>query len=287
MVRLTIKILWDNYQDCFFSTIGHMESQKEKQNTSLTTDSWQSKIRDFIIYQVGFKLIQKYEQLIPQYSLVGDTPFFDGKKFSWTPDLENNWHIIREELDSILKYTEELPNFQDISPDQGYSTTNDRLWKTYFLYGYGVKAEKNCQRCPKTTQILESIPGMKTAFFSILLPGKHIPKHRGPYKGVVRCLLGLKVPEPREKCRIQVADEVAYWEEGKAMFFDDSFPHEAWNETDDIRVVLFLDIVRPMKFPLSWLNMALLQLISISPFVQDANSNQKKWDKKLEELFNN
>ena len=264
-----------------------MESQKEKQNTSLTTDSWQSKIRDFIIYQVGFKLIQKYEQLIPQYSLVGDTPFFDGKKFSWTPDLENSWHLIREELDSILKYTEELPNFQDISPDQGYSTTNDRLWKTYFLYGYGVKAEKNCQRCPQSTQIIESIPGMKTAFFSILLPGKHIPKHRGPYKGVVRCLLGLKVPEPREKCRIQVADQVAYWEEGKAMFFDDSFPHEAWNETDDIRVVLFLDIVRPMRFPLSWFNIVLLKLISISPFVQDANSNQKKWDKKLEELFNN
>ncbi len=263
-----------------------MRSQTEKENTSFAPNNWQSKIRDFMIYEVGFKLVQKYEQLIPKYSLVGDTAFFDSEKFSFTPHLENNWQIIRQELDIILQHTEELPNFQDISPDQGYSTSKDRLWKTYFLYGYGVKAEKNCQRCPETTRIIESIPGMKTAFFSILLPGKHIPEHRGPYKGVVRCLLGLKVPEPKEKCRIRVANEVRHWEEGKTMFFDDSFKHEAWNETDEIRVVLFMDIVRPMRFPLSWLNMALLKLIAVSPFVQDANDNQKQWDKKLEELFN-
>ena len=263
-----------------------MRSQTEKQNTFLATNNWQSKIRDFMIYQVGAKLIQKYEQLIPQYSLVGNTPFIDGQKFSCTPYLEDNWHIIRKELDNILQHTEELPNFQDISPDQAYHISKDPLWKTYFLYGYGIKGEQNCQRCPETTRIIESIPGIQTAFFSILLPGKHIPEHRGPYKGLVRCLLGLKIPEPREKCRIRVADEIRHWEEGKAMFFDDSFRHEAWNETDDIRVVLFLDIVRPMRFPLSWLNMALLKLIAISPFVQDANKNQKKWAQKLEKLFN-
>ena len=245
-----------------------------------------TRIRKFFIYQIGFNLIQKYEQLIPQYSLIGDTPFFESEKFPWTAELESNWQLIREELDKILEHTTELPNFQDISPDQGYSTTQDNLWKTYFLYGYGLKEDKNCQRCPETTRLIENIPGMKTAFFSILLPGKHIPKHRGPYKGVVRCLLGVKIPEPKELCRIRVAEETRHWEEGKAMLFDDSFPHEAWNETDDIRVVLFLDIVRPMKPPLSWINYLLLNLIKISPFVQDARANQRKWDSKLEKLFN-
>lgn len=242
-------------------------------------------IRNFIIYEVGFKLIQKYEQLIPKYSLIGDSPFFEAEQFDWAADLEHNWHLIRQELDKILEYTPELPNFQDISPDQGYSTSTDNLWKTYFFYGYGVKEEKNCQRCPETTRLIENIPGMKTAFFSILLPGKHIPEHRGPYKGVIRCLLGLKIPEPRELCRIRVGNETRHWQEGKAMFFDDSFPHEAWNETHDIRVVLFLDIVRPMKPPLSWVNHLLLNLIKISPFVQDAKANQRKWDSKLEKLF--
>ena len=245
-----------------------------------------TRIRKFVIYQIGFNLIQKYEQLIPQYSLIGDTPFFESEQFPWTTELESNWQLIREELDKILEHTTELPNFQDISPDQGYSTTKDNLWKTYFLYGYGLKEDKNCQRCPETTRLIENIPGMKTAFFSILLPGKHIPKHRGPYKGVVRCLLGVKIPEPKELCRIRVAEETRHWEEGKAMLFDDSFPHEAWNETDDIRVVLFLDIVRPMKPPLSWINYLLLKLIQISPFVRDARANQRKWDSKLEKLFN-
>ncbi|VEP17147.1 Aspartyl/Asparaginyl beta-hydroxylase [Hyella patelloides LEGE 07179] len=243
-------------------------------------------IRNFIIYKVGFNLIQKYEQLISKYSDIGDSPFFEAEQFPWTTELESNWHLIRQELDKILEYTTQLPNFQDISPDQSYSTTKDNLWKTYFLYGYGLKEESNCQRCPETTRLIENIPGMKTAFFSILLPGKHIPEHRGPYKGVVRCLLGLKIPEPKELCGIRVANETRHWEEGKAMFLDDSFPHEAWNDTDDIRVVLFLDIVRPMRFPFSWLNHLLLQLITISPFVQDAKANQKKWDSKLEKLFN-
>ena len=123
------------------------------------------KIRDLIVYDIGFKLFKKYEQLIPEYSLVGNTPFLDTKQFSWTEELENNWLVIRQELDKILEYKEELPNFQDISPDQGYSIAQDNLWKTYFLYGYGIKVDTNCQRCPETTRLIEKIPGMKTAFF--------------------------------------------------------------------------------------------------------------------------
>ena len=245
-----------------------------------------TKIRRFFIYTIGFNIIKKYEQLIPQYSFLEDTPFFEAEQFPWAAEFESNWHLIRKELDKILEHTAGLPNFQDISPDQGYSTTKDNLWKTYFLYGYGSKEEKNCQRCPETTRLIENIPGMKTAFFSILLPGKHIPEHRGPYKGVVRCLLGLKIPEPKELCRIRVGGETRHWEEGKAMFFDDSFPHEAWNETDGIRVVLFLDIVRPMKPPLSWINYLILKLISMSSFVRDARANQRKWESKLDKLFN-
>jgi ornithine lipid ester-linked acyl 2-hydroxylase len=85
--------------------------------------------------------------------------------------------------------------------------------------------------------------------------------------------------------RFKVGNEIRHWEEGKAMLFDDSFSHEAWNYTDEIRVVLFLDIVRPLYFPWSWINHILLNLIAISPFVQDGTKNQKKWDRKLEELF--
>lgn len=123
---------------------------------------------------------------------------------------------------------------------------------------------------------------MKTALFSILLPHKHIPEHRGYYKGVIRYHLGLIVPQSQEKCRIRVGNEVRHWEEGKSLIFDDTFQHEVWNKTDEIRVVLFLDFIRPMVFPFSLINQLMIQFIAWSPLVQDAQLNQKKWDEILE-----
>ncbi|MEO0949158.1 MAG: aspartyl/asparaginyl beta-hydroxylase domain-containing protein, partial [Cyanobacteria bacterium J06641_5] len=198
----------------------------------------------------GKKAIQAFEAGVARASLVPDLAFLESDTFAWIAALEANHQTIRQELDRVMAIPERLPNFQDISVEQ-YNITQDNRWKTFFLYAYGIKAEANCDRCPETTRLLEQIPGMKTAFFSILLPGKHIPEHRGPYKGVLRYHLGLRIPEPADRCGIRVGGEVRHWQEGKSLLFDDTFPHSAWNDTDDIRVVLFLDIVRPLSFP--WL----------------------------------
>jgi ornithine lipid ester-linked acyl 2-hydroxylase len=237
-----------------------------------------------ISLSLGEKLLRKLEKSIEQNSLVGNPTFFEPQQFNWISKLETNWLVIRQELDNILKHRDELPNFQDISQDQ-YSIANDNLWKTYLLYAYGVKAETNCVRCPETTRLIEQIPGMKTAFFSILLPHKHIPEHTGPYKGVIRYHLGLIVPQPEDRCRIRVGKEIRFWQEGKSLIFDDRYPHEVWNDTEGMRVVLFMDIVRPTRFPFALLNELLIRLIALSPFVRDVNVNQKKWDKRLEKLF--
>ena len=224
----------------------------------------------------GEKVLRQLEQLIARFSLIGDATFFDSQQFSWVAHLESHWQIIRQELDSVLNNVDELPNFQDISTDQ-YSITQDNRWKTYFLYAYGLKVAKNCKRCPETTRLIEQVPGMKTAFFSVLLPHKHIPEHCGPYKGVIRYHLALKVPD-QKGCRIRVGNDIRHWEEGKSLVFDDTFPHEAWNDTEDIRVVLFLDFVRPLRFPLSVLNQLIIQLIAWSPFVQSGKKNLEQWE---------
>ncbi len=235
-----------------------------------------------VVKAVGFKVIQAIERVIVRFSLVGDKTFFNAEDFPWTHDLEANWHLMRAELDEILKDREALPNFQDISRDQLQITTDDK-WKTFFLYGFGYKAEKNCTRCPESTRLVEAVPGMKTAFFSILSPGKHIPPHRGPYKGVLRCHLGLQVPEPKEACRIRVGQDIRHWEEGKCMVFDDTFEHEVWNDTDGQRVVLFMDVVRPFKQPVAAINEFIIKLVALSPFVQNARKNQEAWEKRLEQ----
>jgi aspartyl/asparaginyl beta-hydroxylase (cupin superfamily) len=238
-----------------------------------------SKHRKFVITQ-GENVVRRLEFLYAQYSIFGDKTFFNPQQFSWTEELEANWEIIREELTQILNKLDTVPNFQDISPDQ-YDVTNDNRWKTYFLYAYGIKAQKNSERCPETTRLIEEIPGMKTAFFSILLPHKHIPEHKGPHKGLLRYLLALKVPKVKENCRIRVGNEVRHWEEGKSLMFDDTFPHEVWNDTDEIRVVLFLDIVRPLRFPMSLFNQFFIWLISISPYVQTGKKKLDEWEKNL------
>ena len=233
--------------------------------------------------QVGAALLRLLERLIVRASLVETTPFLSASHFPWAAELEADWKTIRRELDDVLAYRDDLPNFQDISTDQATITDDDR-WKTYFFFGYGFRSAANCARCPRTTELIERIPGMKTAMFSVLSPGKHIPAHRGPYKGVLRYHLGLKIPEPREGCRIRVGEEVRHWEEGASLLFDDTFDHEAWNDTDGVRVVLFVDVIRPLRFPASAFNDAVLRAIGISPFIQDAKRRHNAWERRFEAL---
>jgi ornithine lipid ester-linked acyl 2-hydroxylase len=230
------------------------------------------------------KTAQKIESMVPEYSRIGESIFFDPSVFPWAKELEANWQVIRQELDQVLEYADDLPNFQDISPRQS-RIANDNLWKTFFFFGFGFKAQKNCDRCPNTTRLLKQIPGLKVAFFSILAPGKHIPEHRGKHKGLIRYHLALKVPEPKEACRIRIEDQVAYWEEGKSLVFDDTYYHEVWNDTDDYRVVLFLDIARPLRFPLSLVNWAVNSAIAVSPIVQVAKGNHESWEKQFEQML--
>lgn len=221
------------------------------------------------------------ERLIAKHSKVGDSVFFNEEQFPWSKDLEANWVVIRKELDQVLERVDELPNFQDISKRQ-YRIANDNRWKTYFLHAFGFRPTKNCERCPETTKLIEKIPGLKVAFFSILAPGKHIPRHRGKLKTLIRYHLGLIVPEPKENCKIQIDDEIKYWEEGKSLIFDDTFYHEVWNDTDGYRVVLFLDIARPLRFPLNFVSWLANKFINASPIVQEAKNSHKAWEEKFE-----
>jgi ornithine lipid ester-linked acyl 2-hydroxylase len=228
---------------------------------------------------LGERLLAPIERWIGRRSLVGDGTFFPLERFPWVAHIEQNWTTIREELERVLEDREALPNFQDISKDQIEITDDDR-WKTFFLYGYGFKAKLGTEMCPRTAALMRQIPGMTTAMFSILSPHKHILDHRGPYKGVLRYHLGLIVPRDAQACRIRVGEDIRHWEEGKSMIFDDTFNHEVWNDTDETRVVLFVDVLRPLPFPESAINSLIIKAIRYSPFVLDAKRNQEAWERR-------
>ena len=233
---------------------------------------------DFTIV-AGEKVLAPIERFIGRRSLVGDATFFPLERFPWVKHVEDNWELIREELEQVLLDHAALPNFQDISKDQIEITDDDR-WKTFFLYGYGFKAKLGVEMCPRTAALMREIPGMTTAMFSILSPRKHILDHRGPYKGVLRYHLGLIVPKDAQACRIRVGEDIRHWEEGQSMIFDDTFNHEVWNDTDETRVVLFVDVLRPLPFPESAINRLIVKVIGFSPFVLDAKRNQEAWEKR-------
>lgn len=220
------------------------------------------------------------ERLNLRYAVHGNPPVYDTATFPWAKGIERAYPDIRAELERILLRKADLPNFQDISTDVK-TITNDAGWKTFFLAGFGTPSPRNIALCPKTWEAVRKIPGLKTAMFSIFEPGKHLPAHRGPYNGVLRLHLGLIVPEQSDRMAIRIGRQTCNWHEGKALIFDDAYEHEAWNHTEKTRVVLFVDFVKPLRFPASFVNWLLMNLAVFTPFIQEGMENHKAWEKKF------
>lgn len=232
------------------------------------------------IKDTGSRALWSFERTIARHSRVPDAPLPDRRSFPWLDALERATPAIQRELDALLVHRDLLPDLHAISPDQRSITSDDR-WKTFFLYGFGKRSAANCMRCPITAAALSRVPGLVTAFFSILAPGKHVPRHRGVYKGLLRAHLGLKVPRP-DACRMAIDGRTVRWREGEAFVFDDTYEHEVWNDGDEDRVVLLLDFFRPLPAPIQLLNRALVAAVAASPYVTDGEKNERAWEERFE-----
>jgi aspartyl/asparaginyl beta-hydroxylase (cupin superfamily) len=222
---------------------------------------------------------------IGHFSSVGTEPFLEADQFAWTALLEQHYPAIRAEAERVLQVRDALPNFQDIAPDQ-INLSDDDQWKTFWFVGYDVWDDPNCLRCPATAAVLRAIPGVITGFFSILGPGKRLPPHYGPYRGVLRHHLALIVPEPRERCGIRVGDQIRHWADGQSLVFDDTYEHEAWNDTGGERVVLFLDIKRPLRPPMNRINDGIIKAVSRSPFIRAAREQHVAREERFAAAWN-
>ncbi|MEM7507133.1 MAG: aspartyl/asparaginyl beta-hydroxylase domain-containing protein [Pseudomonadota bacterium] len=216
-----------------------------------------------------------------QSSLVPNTPFFEPEIFPFLKELQDNWKDIAEETRGVLQHREAIPGFQDVSPDQ-YRIATEKNWRTFILYGFGTKLEKNCAQMPKTAEMLARVPNLQIAWLSILAPGYHIPAHTGVTKGIIRAHLGLLIPEDAEKCRIRVGDEIKHWKPGEYLILDDTFEHEVWNDTEEERVILLFDFDRPMSWSGRLMNKIFLRLIKFSAFYKDPLRNSKAFEDRFE-----
>jgi ornithine lipid ester-linked acyl 2-hydroxylase len=235
------------------------------------------------LFKVGKKLRHRVSAVVARSSQVGDQPRYDAAHFPWIAELEANWTDIREELLAVLAKREAIPPLASISPDHRRIAPPGK-WKSFFLHGYGYAVDENIRRCPKTAKLVTRIPRLNSAFFSILDPGAHIPRHRGVTKAILTAHLGLVVPEPRHKCRMQLDAQTLYWEEGRTEVFDDTFHHEVWNDTDGLRAVLLIQFRRPVGLVGRLVGGLFLLGIRHSRFVQDARRQMGQWEFAMQRL---
>jgi ornithine lipid ester-linked acyl 2-hydroxylase len=233
------------------------------------------------VKRFGKNLIRGLASFLGRQSLVGDAPVLDSKHFPFLEDFTGNWEAMRAEVQEILKFREAVPVFQEVSPDQ-MKISKGANWRTFILFGFGEKLEKNCKQAPETTRLLEQVPNLQTAWFSILGPGYHIPAHRGVSKGILRAHLGLIIPRDAEKCRMRVGETINVWRPGEIFVFDDTYEHEVWNETDDERVILLFDFDRPMGWAGRFVNKTFVSLLKLTAYYQEPKKNMATFEDRFE-----
>ena len=191
---------------------------------------------------------------------------------SYFPDASKftaGWQAIRDEALAIAaQRMQTVPRFHEIMPAQASISANDgKDWRLFVLKVYGTDVDKNLAACPQLAQIIASSPDVLSASLSFLAPRKHIPRHRGPFRGVLRYQLGLSVPtdtDGRPAAVLSLNDEEHRIGDGEHLLWDDTYPHEVWNHSDAMRAVLLLDVRRQhMPMDLRVLSSALIASVGM------------------------
>jgi aspartyl/asparaginyl beta-hydroxylase (cupin superfamily)/Tfp pilus assembly protein PilF len=180
--------------------------------------------------------------------------FFERRDFPWLDILEAGTEDIAAEALAVLSndgtgfkpYVEFPPG----APLDQWAPLNHSMdWSTYSLLHDGTRVEAHIEKCPKTAAVLErlplcDVPGYAPgAYFSVLKPRTRLPPHTGTTNTRSIVHLPLVVPE---RCEFRVGSQVRAWQKGKAWVFDDTIEHEAWNGSDETRIILIFDIWNPL-----------------------------------------
>ncbi len=237
--------------------------------------------RKKFIKRSGMRLIRRLRETLANQSLVSNDPVLDAKQFPALDAFTEHWEEIRDEVKEILKHREAVPAFEEVSPDQ-MKIAKGKLWRTFILFGFGTKLEKNCSQAPVTTKLLESVPNLQTAWFSIMSPRYHVAKHKGVTKSILRAHLGLMIPKDAENCRMRVDQEICVWREGEIFVFDDTYEHEVWNDTEDERVILLFDFDRPMRPWGRFINKVFVWALKFTSYYQVPKKNMATYEDQFE-----
>ncbi len=227
-----------------------------------------------------------------QNGLLARPPAFD-ERYDDYPELrllETEYATVRRECELLLRFRHDMTDISAVGGDYTKAGIHTIRWKAFMLKS-GAFIEENCAQAPQTAALLRRLPNVHNAFFSILEPRQYIRPHWGYYKGFVRYHLGVVIPddnagktcwlrvnadpgdnERRDKSLVERGEKY-YWRNGRGVVFDDTNLHDAANESDEVRVVLWLDVARNLPGELALLNRAMLAALYRAPSIRRFREN--------------
>jgi aspartyl/asparaginyl beta-hydroxylase (cupin superfamily)/Tfp pilus assembly protein PilF len=210
------------------------------------------RFRESLDIMLGRKRRYDPQPQLFHYQGLAPVSFFERADFPWLDEFEAATATIRAEFLAVLAAEEGFTPYINYAEDQPlaqWAELNKSLnWSAFRLIDNGVRVEENAVRCPRTMALLSGAPQPEqpgrtpSAMFSVLKPGTRIPPHTGVSNVRLVTHLPLIVPAG---CGFRVGNDTREWEVGKAWVFDDTIEHEAWNDSDQLRVVLIFDIWHP------------------------------------------
>jgi len=160
-----------------------------------------------------------------------------------------NWKKIQDECLQLMRDMGAIPHFHEVMPEQkSLSEYGSKYWRLFILRAYGVDHPANRTKCPFTASLFMHNKTIQSVAISFLEGKKHIPTHRGPFRGILRYHLGLVIPRNPDGSstnRLRINGVIHELSEGHGLLWDDTYLHEAWNDSESVRAVLLIDVVRP------------------------------------------
>ena len=191
--------------------------------------------------------VAPYNAMAYLASKAPNRPYLDADQFPELRKLTDNWRIIRDE--GLRLMDEGMVRTATAHNDIGFHTFFKRGWKRFYLKWYGDFFPSARDLCPKTVELVQSIPSVNAALFT-LMPGKSkLGGHRDPFAGSLRYHLGLMTPNS-DDCRIYIDGTPYSWRDGQAILFDETYIHSVDNATEQDRIILFCDVTRPIRNPI-------------------------------------
>ncbi len=199
--------------------------------------------------------------------------------FPWLAGLEASWRTIRDEADRARDLRVVPQDTRKLNP---LSVPVVGAWELLPLRTHRGWVAPVTRHFPATVRLLRRIPELRCADLAVLRAGSSIAAHHGTNWGVLRAHLALRVPGGAGRCELTFpADSASQpWRDGEAFIFDDMREHGAVNERSGDRLVLLIEVDRPLPQPVHAVNRLALSAYRFHPVVRATHKRLRSvtWD---------